>query len=215
MNPKVDAYLSKIKNWQEELEKLRSILLDCQLIEELKWRSPCYTFQNTNIIILGNFKEYCTLSFFKGVLLNDANHILIAPGENSQSVRLIKFTNISQIIKLEPIIKAYIYEAIEIEKAGLKVDLKQSTNLTFPDEFQKKLDSIPALKKAFDALTPGRKRAYNLHFSSAKQSKTREARIKNYIPKILDGIGINDCTCGLSKKHPYCDGSHKHASTKS
>ena len=214
MNSKVDIYLSEIKNWKKPLEKLRKILLECQLTEELKWRNPCYTFQNSNIAMLGSFKEYCALSFFKGVLLNDTNNILIAPGENSQSVRLIKFTNVDDIIKLETIIKAYIYEAIELEKAGIKVVLKKSTNLNFPEEFQNIVENMPSLKEAFEALTPGRQRAYNLYFAAAKQSKTRTARIEKYIPKILDGIGINDCTCGLSKKYPYCDGSHKFASTK-
>ncbi len=209
-NPKVDAYLSKVKAWQEELAKLRTILLDCGLTEELKWRVPCYTFQESNVALLGGFKQYCALSFFKGVLLQDAEDILVAPGENSQSVRLFRFTSVKEIVELEPSLKAYIYEAVEIEKTGLKVDLKESADLVFPEELFTKLKESPDLKTAFDALTPGRQRAYNLYFSAAKQSKTRESRIEKYRQQILDGKGINDCTCGLSRKLPYCDGSHKY-----
>ena len=192
MNPKVDVYLSKTKKWQEELAKLRMIILDCQLTEELKWGKPCYTFQKSNIVLIIGFKEYCALLFCKGVLLNDANGILIKPGENTQAGRQIRFTNVREIVEMEPILKAYIYEAIELEKAGLKVNFKNNTELIFPEEFQNKLDENPALKTAFDALTPGRQRAYNLYFSAPKQSKTRESRVEKCMQQILNGKGLND-----------------------
>jgi uncharacterized protein YdeI (YjbR/CyaY-like superfamily) len=192
MNPKVDEYLRKAKRWQQEMRKLRMILLDCQLTEEFKWGKPCYTFQKSIIANIIPFKEYCALMFFKGVLLNDANGILIKPGENSQSARQIRFTDVREIVEMEPTLKAYILEAIEVEKAGLKVDFKEKTELVFPIEFQKKLDENPALKSAFDALTPGRQRAYNLYFSAPKQSKTRESRVEKCMQKILDGKGLND-----------------------
>jgi uncharacterized protein YdeI (YjbR/CyaY-like superfamily) len=192
MNPKVDVYLSKAKKWQEELEKLRMIILDCQLTEELKWGKPCYTFQKSNIIVIIGFKEYCALLFFKGALLNDANGILIKPGENTQAGRQIRFTNVREIVEMETILKAYIYEAIEVEKAGLKVNVKKNTELIIPEEFQNKLDEIPALKIAFDALTPGRQRAYNIYFSEPKQSKTRESRVEKCMQQILNGKGLND-----------------------
>ena len=192
MNPKVDAFFSRAKKWQEELQKLRMIILDCQLTEELKWGKPCYTFQDSNIIIIHGLKEYCALLFCKGVLLKDADGILITPGENTQAARQIRFTNVREIVEMEPILKAYIYEAIEVEKAGLKVNFKKNTELIFPEEFQNKLDEIPALKTAFDALTPGRQRAYILYFSAPKQSKTRESRIEKCMPQILNGKGLND-----------------------
>lgn len=192
MNPKVDVYLSKVDKWQKELEKLRMILLDCMLTEELKWHSPCYTFHKSNVAIIGGLKDYCVLSFFKGALLSDANGILTKPGDNTQSGRVIPFTSVREIVKMEPILKAYIYEAIEIEKAGLKVDFKEKRELVFPEELQKKLDKDPAFKTAFLALTPGRQRAYNLYFSAAKQSKTREERIEKYVQRILSGKGLND-----------------------
>jgi uncharacterized protein YdeI (YjbR/CyaY-like superfamily) len=209
MNPKVDEFLSKAKRWQQEMEQLRIILLDCQLTEELKWRQPCYTFQNTNIILIGGFKEYCTLSFFKGVLLSDSENLLEAPGENSQSVRMIKFRNVQEIREKESVLKAYVYEAIEVEKAGLKVELKESSDLEFPEELLQKFADNPTFQKAFESLTPGRQRGYNLFFTAAKQSQTRTNRIEKYFPQILGGKGINDCTCGMSKKYPICDGSHK------
>ena len=192
MNTKVDIYLSKAKKWQEELEKLRMIILDCQLTEELRWGKPCYTFQKSNIVLIIGFKEYCALLFCKGVLLNDANGILIKPGENTQAARQIRFTNVREIVEMEPILKAYIYEAIEVEKAGLKVNFKKNTELIFPEEFQNKLDENPALKTAFDALTPGRQRGYNLYFSAPKQSKTRESRVEKCMQQILNGKGLND-----------------------
>ena len=192
MNPKVDVYISKAKKWQEEFEKLRMIILDCQLTEEFKWGKPCYTFQESNIVLIHGFKEYCALLFFKGALLNDANGILITQTENTQAARQIRFTNVREIVEMETILKAYIYEAIEVEKAGLKVDYKKTTEFNIPEEFQNKLDEIPTLKTAFDALTPGRQRAYILYFSVPKQSKTRESRIEKYMPQILNGKGLND-----------------------
>ena len=191
MNPRVDAYFSKLENWQEELEALRMIILDCGLTEELKWGVPCYSFQNTNIVIIGGLKDCCVLSFFKGNLLNDAEGILQKPGENTQTVRLIRFTSVKEIVRMERVLKAYIYEAIEVEEAGLKVKLKKNPE-PIPEEFQKKLDKKPALKAAFEALTPGRQRAYILYFSAPKQSKTREARVEKYIKQILDGKGFNE-----------------------
>jgi len=210
MNPKVDEYLLNAKKWRNELEKLRTIALDCMLEEELKWGVPCYMYQKTNIILIGEFKDSCVLSFIKGALLSDANEILSKPGENSQSGRVIKFTNVKQIIEKEAILKAYIHEAIEAEKAGLKVTFKDNSELVFVEELEKVLNKNALLKKAFNALTPGRQRAYNLFFSDAKQSATREARIEKYKQRILDGKGINDCICGLSKRMPTCDGSHKY-----
>ena len=192
MNPKVDVFLSKAKKWQEEFEKLRMIILDCQLTEELKWGKPCYTFQKSNIVLIHGFKEYCALLFFKGALLKDANGILIQQTENVQAARQIRFTNVREIVEMEPILKAYIYEAIEVEKAGLKVDFKKTTEFIIPEEFQNKLDEIPALKTAFDALTPGRQRAYILYFSAPKQSKTRESRVEKCMQQILNGKGLND-----------------------
>ncbi|MGA9407928.1 MAG: YdeI family protein [Bacteroidota bacterium] len=192
MNPRVDFFFSKAKKWQEEFEKLRMIALDCGLTEELKWGCPCYTFQKSNIVLIHGFKEYCALLFFKGVLLKDANGILIQQTENVQAARQIRFTNVREIVKSKPIVKAYIYEAIEVEKAGLKVKLKKIQDFTIPEEFQKKLDEIPALKTAFDALTPGRQRAYIFYFSQPKQSKTRESRVEKCMQQILNGKGLND-----------------------
>ncbi len=192
MNPDVDFYFSNAKKWKEEIKKLRMIILDCQLSEELKWGVPCYTFQKNNIVLIHVFKEYCALLFFKGALLNDANHILIQQTKNVQAGRQIRFTNIREIVEMETILKAYIYEAIEVEKAGLKVDFIKNTELIFPDEFKNKLDKNHALKTAFDALTPGRQRAYNLYFSAPKQSKTRESRVEKCMPQILKGKGLND-----------------------
>ena len=192
MNPKVDFFFSKAKQWQEEFEKLRTIVLDCGLNEELKWGQPCYTFQKNNIVLIHGFKEYCALLFFKGALLKDAKRILIQQTENVQAARQIRFTNVREIVKMAPILKAYIHEAIEVEKAGLKVDFKKKTELIFPEEFQNKLDENPALKTAFDALTPGRQRAYNLYFSAAKQSKTRESRVEKCVRTILNGKGLDD-----------------------
>ena len=192
MNPKVDWFFAKDTQWQKEYEKLRKIILDCGLIEELKWGCPCYTFENTNIVLIHGFKEYCALLFFKGALLNDPNGILIQQTKNVQSARQIRFTNAKEIVKMEKILKAYVYEAIEVERAGLKVKLKKTSEFKTPEEFQKRLDKSTALKKAFDALTPGRQRAYIFYFSQAKQSKTREARVEKYIKQILSGKGLDD-----------------------
>ena len=192
MNPKVDWFFAKDTQWQKEYEKLRKIILDCGLIEELKWGCPCYTFENTNIVLIHGFKEYCALLFFKGALLNDPNGILIQQTKNVQSARQIRFTNVREIVKLEKILKAYVYEAIEVERAGLKVKLKKTSEFKVPEEFQKRLDKSNALKKAFDSLTPGRQRAYIFYFSQAKQSKTREARVEKYIPQILNKKGLDD-----------------------
>jgi uncharacterized protein YdeI (YjbR/CyaY-like superfamily) len=192
MNLKVDAYLNKAKKWQEEVEKLRVIMLDCQLTEELKWGKPCYTFQKSNIVLIVGFKEYCALLFCKGVLLSDIKGILIKPGENTQAARQIRFTNVREIVEMESILKAYIYEAIEVEKAGLEVNFQKNAELLFPEELQNRLDENPALKTAFAALTPGRQRAYNLYFSAPKQSKTRESRVEKCMQQILNGKGLND-----------------------
>lgn len=192
MNPKVDFYFTKATKWQEEIKKLRKIVLDCGLNEELKWGCPCYTFRESNIVLIHTFKEYCALLFMKGALLNDANNILIQQTENVQAARQVRFTTLQEIIEMEAILKAYIYEAIEVEKAGLKVDLKKTTEFTIAEEFQKKLDQLPALKTAFDALTPGRQRAYMLHFSAPKQSKTRESRVEKSMQMILNGKGLDD-----------------------
>ena len=192
MNPKVDIFLSKAKKWQEEFEKLRMIILDCQLTEELKWGVPCYTFQKSNIVLIHGFKEYCAILFIKGALLKDANRILIQQTENVQAGRQIRFTNVREIVEMEPILKAYIQEAIEVEKAGLKVDYKKATDYIIPKEFQNELDGNPALRDAFYALTPGRQRAYIYYFSQPKLSKTRESRVEKCIDLILDGLGLND-----------------------
>src|SRR5213080_5368370 len=191
-NPKVDIFFIKAKKWQKELAKLRMIILDCGLTEELKWGQPCYTFQKSNIVLIHGFKEYCALLFFKGALLKDAKGILVQQTENVQAARQIRFTNVREIGKMEPILKAYIKEAIEVEKTGLKVDYKKTADFAIPEEFQNKLDEISALKTAFDALTPGRQRGYILYFSAPKQSKTRESRIEKCMQQILDGKGLND-----------------------
>ena len=192
MNPKVDWFFTKGTAWQEEFEKLRNVVLDCGLTEELKWGCPCYTFEKRNIVLIHGFKEYCALLFFKGALLNDAEGILIQQTKNVQAARQIRFTNVREIVKLKPILKAYIHEAIEVEKAGLKVKFKKATEFKIPEEFQNTLDKTPALKTAFKALTPGRQRAYLLHFSAPKQSKTRAARVEKCTPQILKGKGLND-----------------------
>jgi uncharacterized protein YdeI (YjbR/CyaY-like superfamily) len=191
MNPKVDFYFNKGK-WQSEIEQLRTIVLDCMLNEELKWGVPCYTFQKSNIVLIHVFKEYCAFLFFKGALLHDAEGILVQQTENVQAARQIRFTSVRQILDMEAILKAYIYEAVEVEKAGLKVELKKTTEFAMPEEFQHKLTEIPALKTAFEALTPGRQRAYLLHFSTPKQAKTREARIEKCTAQILKGRGLDD-----------------------
>ena len=192
MNPKVDEFLRKAKKWQKEFEKLRMIILDCSLTEELRWGKPCYTFQKANIVLIHGFKEYCALLFFKGALLKDANGILVQQTENVQSARQIRFTNVREVVEREPLLKAYISEATEVEKAGLEVNFKRTSEFKIPAEFRKKLDKIPALKRAFGSLTPGRQRGYLLYFSAAKQSKTREARVEKCMQRILKGKGLNE-----------------------
>ena len=192
MNPKVDFYFYEAKKWQKEQEELREIALDCQLTEELKWGTPCYTFQNSNIVLIHAFKDYCALLFFKGALLSDTDGILIQQSKNVQAARQIRFTNLQQIKDQKSILKTYIYQAIEVEKAGLKVKLKKTKEFEVAAEFKKKLDQDSKLEAAFKALTPGRQRAYLLHFSSPKQSKTRESRIEKAIAPILEGKGLND-----------------------
>lgn len=192
MNPKVDEYLSKAKKWQEEMGNMRRILLGYELTEEFKWGKPCYTFQNNNIAIIIAFKEYCALSFFKGTLLKDPRGILIKPGENSQAMCQVRFTSVQEIAEMEAVLKDYIFEAIEVEKAGSKVDFKKNTEFIIPEELQIKFDENPALKTAFEALTPGRQRAYILYFSAPKQSKTRESRVEKCMQQILCGKGLND-----------------------
>lgn len=191
-NPKVDWYFNKPQSWQEEFGELRRIILDCELTEDLKWGHPCYTFQSKNIVLMHGFKEYCAVLFFKGALLQDPHGVLIQQTERVQAERQIRFTNVREIIAMETVLKEYIRKAIEVEKAGLKVDYKKTTEFTIPDEFQSKLDDIPALKTAFEALTPGRQRAYILYFSQPKQSKTREARVEKCVQQILNGKGLDD-----------------------
>ena len=205
-DPRIDLYLAdgcmrcpkggtpqcKVNSWREELKQLRRILLDCGLKEELKWKVPCYTWQNRNILVMAAFKDYCALSFFKGAQLDDTYNFLDKPGENTQTVRLIRFTNVQEILNSEDILKACIFDAIEVEKAGVKVEPKKTDDYSIPEEFQKKMDELPALKTAFGALTPGRQKAYILYFSAPKQSKTRVARIEKYSMHILNGKGLYD-----------------------
>ena len=192
MNPKVDFYFKKAGKWQEELAYLRTIVLDCGLTEELKWGVPGYTLQQKNVVLIHDFKEYCALLFVKGALLKDPDNILIQQTENVQAARQIRFTNVQEIVALESVLKDYIQEAIAVEKAGLKVELKKPTEFAMAEEFQTKLTENPALKTAFEALTPGRQRAYLLHFSQPKQAKTREARVEKCTPQIFAGKGLND-----------------------
>ena len=192
MNPKVDFYFDEAKKWQKEQEELREIALECQLTEELKWGTPCYTFQNSNIVLIHAFREYCAFLFFKGALLSDTDGILIQQSKNVQAARQIRFTNLQEIKDQKSILKTYIYQAIEVEKSGLKVTLKKTKEFEVAEEFQNKLDQDSKLAAAFKALTPGRQRAYLLHFSSPKQSKTRESRVEKAIGQILDGKGLND-----------------------
>lgn len=209
MNPKVDTFLAEQDTWKEELTALRNIVFSCGLKEELKWGVPTYMAHNKNAVMLGGFKDHCVLSFIKGVLLSDSAKILESPGANSQSVRVVRFRSLREIQDKEAILKAYIFEAVEIEKSGLKVEKKAIEDMVIIEELQNKLDADPLFKSAFEALTPGRRRAYNMYFSSAKQAKSRLDRIEKYTPRILKGKGMNDCVCGHSKRMPNCDGSHK------
>ncbi|WP_313004720.1 YdeI/OmpD-associated family protein [Chryseobacterium gleum] len=192
MNPKVNFFFEKATQWKEEFEKLRTIALSTELVEDLKWGCPCYTYEGKNIFLIHGFKEYCALLFFKGALMKDPDHILIQQTENVQAARQIRFTDVEQINDLEDTLRQYMFEAVEIEESGAKVEMKKTKEFEMAEEFKEKLDQNPALQEAFKALTPGRQRAYLLHFSSAKQSKTREARIEKCISQIMDGIGLND-----------------------
>jgi uncharacterized protein YdeI (YjbR/CyaY-like superfamily) len=192
MNPKVDWFFDKETQWQKEYQQLRTLILDCGLAEELKWGCPCYQYEGTNVVLIHGFKEYCALLFFKGALLNDPNGILIQQTKNVQSARQIRFTSVQEIMKQKATLKAYIYEAVEVERAGLRVKLKKTADFQMPEEFQKKLKKMPSLKKAFEALTPGRQRAYIFYFSQAKLAKTREARVEKYTKQILEGRGLED-----------------------
>ncbi len=213
MNPQVDAYIAKLKNWQAEIKILRSILLDCKLEETIKWGQPCYRINNKNVVIIAPFKTHCDLGFFNGVSLKDEKGVLEKAGVNTQSARQMRFVNVQEITKLKSIIKSYVKEAIENEKQGIKTVTTEKIEPIIVEEFEIILKKNTPLKKAFAALTPGRQRAYLIHFSGAKQPATRIARIEKNIDAILAGRGINDCTCGLSKRMPYCDGSHKYAKT--
>ncbi len=210
MHPKVDEYIQKSKTWRKEFEQLRGILLACQLTEEFKWRQPCYTFQGKNIAIIGGFKAHCVLGFFKGSLLADPYGLLTSPGGNTQSGRHFRFTCVEEISNTLSVIKAYIFEAIEIEKAGSQVTFKPVTEYAIPDELLEKFAEDAKFKLAFNALTPGRQKGYLIYFSAPKQSKTRWSRIEGYAQSILAGKGLHDCTCGMSKRLPNCDGSHRY-----
>lgn len=209
MNPQVDQFFEEVKQWKPEMLALRNILLDCGFKEELKWKHPCYTVNGKNVVMIGGFKEYCALMLFKGSLLHDEAKILVVPGSNSDATRQIRFTNIETIKKQEKFIKEYMFEAIEVEKAGKTVKVKSVAEMNFPEELLEKFKTDKSFKKAFESLTPGRQKGYLIHFNGAKQSATRIARIEKYSDRILKGKGIDDCVCGHSKKMPRCDGSHK------
>ncbi|WP_178990147.1 DUF1801 domain-containing protein [Winogradskyella schleiferi] len=209
MNNKVDKYLSQLNHWQDELTKLREIILDCGLTEDFKWMHPCYTLNGKNIALIHGFKDYCALLFNKGALLKDLEKILIQQTENTQYGRQIRFTNTKEIEVLKPIIKAYIFEAIEVEKLGLQVKKKKTSDYDVPEELKQKFKENSEFEKAFKALTGGRQRGYLLHFAKAKQAKTRQSRIEKHMERIFNGKGLHDCVCGLSKRMPNCDGSHK------
>ncbi|MCE2681639.1 MAG: YdeI/OmpD-associated family protein [Cryomorphaceae bacterium] len=209
MNPQVDEFLEKAKKWQAEMKLLREIVLECSLTEEFKWRQPCYSINGKNVLFVSSFKDYGVLAFFKGVLLADQAKILARSGENTQGMRMIRFTNCEQIKALRSEIKQYIFEAVEIEKAGLKVPKTDVASPSYPAELVEVFDKNAEYQEAFEKLTPGRQRAYILHFSSAKHAETRSSRIEKYKARILKGKGIDDCICGLSKRMPSCDGSHK------
>jgi uncharacterized protein YdeI (YjbR/CyaY-like superfamily) len=191
-NPDVDAYFAAPHAWKDEMERLRSILLDTELTEELKWRQPCYTVDGGNVAMISEMKAACVLAFFKGALLEDPHGILVSPGEHSRSARFARFTDAEQVTELEPVLRAYLAEAIALEKAGAQVDFAKDRELPAPAELEQRLDEVPGLKAAWDALTPGRRRAYVLYFSDAKQSKTRAARVEKHVPRILEGKGLRD-----------------------
>lgn len=211
-NTNVDHYVRDNQKWRLELNALREIVLDCGLTEQWKWRAPCYTHQQANVVLVGALKDSCVLSFMKGALLKDGEGILVKPGENTRAGRVIRFTSVEKIVEIESILRSYINEAIGLEDAGIKVDLTQNQELDLPQELHDKFDQTPALRKAFEALTPGRKRGYVLYFCGAKQATARVSRIEKHVDRILSGKGIHDCVCGLSRKMPGCDGSHKDAS---
>tara|TARA_R110002049_G_scaffold144782_2_gene307040 strand:+ start:88 stop:729 length:642 start_codon:yes stop_codon:yes gene_type:complete len=209
MNSKVDKYLDNLNKWQKELTKLRNLITDCGLTEEYKWMHPCYTYKGVNIVLIHEFKDYCAILFHKGALLNDSKNILVQQTENTQSARQIRFSDISKIEDLKSTIKEYIYEAIEVEKAGLKVKKKKTSDFEIVEELKLKFKENSDFENAFKNLTEGRQRGYLLHFYQPKQAKTRISRIKKNTERIFEGYGLNDCTCGLSKRKPNCDGSHK------
>ena len=209
MNPELEPYFSSLGLFKPILNNLREIVLSCGLIEEVKWKVPCYTFKGKNIIVLGEFKDNCTLSFFKGSLLQDSEGLLSKPGENSHVFRVIRFKSMDDFIKVETFLKAYIFEAIEVEKSGIKLPSIDIATIEIPEELTQNFKENKQFKMAFESLTPGRQRAYILFFSAAKNSQTRFDRIEKFKNQIMDGKGMNDCTCGLSRKMPACDGSHK------
>ena len=209
MQPDIEHFLNSQLKWQKELRYLRELIVSCGFEEELKWKVPCFTYRYKNVVLIHSFKEYCAIAFFKGALLKDDHQLLIQQTEQVQSTRQLRFTSLLEIKKLEKIIKLYLFEAIEIEKAGLSVVLKKTKDYEVPLELTQTFKTDLRFKKAFEALTPGRQRGYLLHFASAKQSPTRLSRIEQCMPKILKGKGLTDCTCGLSKRLPQCDGSHK------
>ncbi|MHC2071132.1 YdeI/OmpD-associated family protein [Bremerella sp. T1] len=210
MNSNVDQYIADHPQWKSELTALRKILLASELTEDWKWRAPCYTLDGKNVAMLAAFKNDCVLSFFKGALLKDPEGILVKPGENSQSARVVRFTSNTQVKERKSALQMYLAEAAENERSGKQVATSNKAD-PYPAELTAKLDEDPQLKTAFEALTPGRQRAYVMFFSAAKQSKTRTTRIEKFVPRILDGKGMNDCVCGLTKKPPGCDGSHNQA----
>lgn len=209
MNPEVETYFDKAIAWKSELYKLRELLLECGLTEDYKWRNPCYTDNGKNIALLAYFKDFCSISFLKGALLADSEKILQEVGPNTRSAKYLSFTSLEEIIEKETIVKAYIKETIAIERKGLKVDYSKNSELEFPTELLEKFNANPDFKTAFTSLTKGRQRGYLLHFTAAKQSQTRTARIEKYEQRIFNGKGMLDCVCGLSKRMPNCDGSHK------
>ncbi|HLO43314.1 MAG TPA: DUF1801 domain-containing protein [Leadbetterella sp.] len=210
MNELLNDFFEKPGKWQDELNELRKIVLETGLIEELKWKQPCYTLDGTNLLIVSSFKDFAFVSFLNGSLLADSESILVKPGENSQFSRLMRFYNVDEVRKLKSTLLAYIYEAIEAQKAGIKPVAEKDKVLEFPEELLSKFNSDIKFKTAFEALTPGRQRAYNIYFTGAKSSKARASRIESYSERIMNGKGFNDCICGFSKRMPNCDGSHKY-----